>query len=388
MKKISKLILACASTLVLFVACDFNASVRLPGNDKEEDSSKEEEVESGVDFTNYTDYALVVKNNAQKNMVLFKGEPSQGNILGGVKAGSTTGLKKNPSIFGKSTDYVVYAVTEDSYVENKENLKVLDASPYCTFYAVYNTGATNENVYEISSMLNGAYSIIINNGSRYNVELRNRGPYGESVAFVLNNTYEKSYHLGEGEYMLFPVFRKYDKRSGEILSTFPTYKIGQLAGEAKSYEFSLDSETTSRQFDVKKWADNIAFTPSAAYIQITNNADQGLQFFTSEDGLPLVTSAGGKRINTGKSLTYAIDMQQLSSNTYQEEVVAAGYRLATNRITNIYINGDSKTSQKYKAGYMYFYTVTGDPENGYTVEYVKNEDGTIKAQEVDWSSIE
>ena len=123
MKKISKLILACASTLVLFVACDFNASVRLPGNDKEEDSSKEEEVESGVDFTNYTDYALVVKNNAQKNMVLFKGEPSQGNILGGVKAGSTTGLKKNPSIFGKSTDYVVYAVTEDSYVENKRRNK-------------------------------------------------------------------------------------------------------------------------------------------------------------------------------------------------------------------------------------------------------------------------
>ena len=391
MKTINKIVFLCVSALFLFTACDFNASIKLP-NDPDSGASElppeTGDTTSDVDFTSHSDYALIVKNNAQKNMVLFKGEPSQGNILGGVKAGDTTKLKKDPAIFSTSSDYIVYVVTEENYTTNKENLSVLDSSPYATFYAVYNTGATNENTYEISSLLNGAYSITINNGTRYNVELRNKGPYGETVAFVLNNTYEKKYHLGEGEYMLFPVFRKYDKRSGEILSTFPTYKTGQLAGEAKSYEFSLDSETTERQFDVKKWADGVEFTPSAAYIEITNNADQGLQFFLSEDGLPLTTSAGGKRINTGKSLTYAIDMKQLSSNTYQEEVIAAGYRVGTNRISDIYLNGDKTTSETYKAGHMYFYTVTGDAESGYKVESVKNEDGTIKASPVDWSTLD
>lgn len=358
-------------------------------NDKKND-------ETGIDYESYSDYALIVKNNAQKNMVLFKGEPSANQLLGGVRAGSTTKLKNNTSIFSESTDYVVYVVTEENYNAYKDNLKALNNSPYCTFYAVYNKGMINENTYQISNLLNGSYTVTINNGTNYNVEFRNQGLQGESIVFVLNNTYEKKYFLGEGEYMLFPVFRKYDKRSGEILSTFPIYPTGELKGEAKSFEFSLENDTTERQFNVKDWIGDIEFKPSAAYIEITNNADQGLQLFPSADSTPLTTSAGGKRINTGKSLIFPIDMTKLGTNEYQEEKTVAGYRLGTNRINNIYLNGDKDKTETYKAGFLYSYTVTGDPTSGYTVtpltEEKEQEDGTtvkvLKAKPYDWSTLD
>lgn len=380
MKKIVLAVVLIAVMLVGFTGCDGLAGPK-KGNDTPAD---------GIDYTNYTgnDAALTVKNNTSKNMVLFKGVPSQNNILGGVKAGVTSGIKKTPGLFGTAQDYIVYAVTADNYIEYKDNLAALDTSPYTTFYAVYNTATTNENVYEISSLLGGKYKMIVNNGSQYNVEFRNKGTSGQTLAFSLAGTYETNFALAEGEYMLFPVFRKYDKTSGEIISTFPTYSSGKLSGEAKSFEFSLDNVTTEIQFNTKKWVDGIKFSPSAAYIKIINNADQGLQFFKSELATPEITSAGGKRVNTGKSLMYAINMQQLSSNKYEEEVIVSGYRVGTNRIDDIYLAGDAKTTTKYKAGYMYTYTISGDAETGYEVTPLLDEvTGELKAQEVDWSTL-
>lgn len=386
MKKISVLAMALAAAMFVgFTGCEGSFSIK-PSDDP---VTPPEETPVGIDYNSYSgnDAALFVKNSTSKDMVLFKGTPSQNNIIGGVKAGSTSGMKKTPGLFTSAQDYIVYVVTADNYNEYKNDLTSLDATPYTTFYAVYNTSTTNENVYEISSLLGGKYKMIVNNGSQYNVEFRNKGTSGQSLAFSLAGTYETNFALGEGEYMLFPVFRKYDKNSGEIISTFPTYASGKLSGEAKSFEFSLDNETTEIQFNTKKWVDGIKFSPSAAYIKIINNADQGLQFFKSELATPEITSAGGKRVNTGKSLMYAINMQQLASNKYEEKVIVSGYRVGTNRVDDIYLAGDAKTTTTYKAGYLYTYTISGDAETDYVVTPLLDEDGNLKAQEVDWSTL-
>ena len=172
------------------------------------------------------------------------------------------------------------------------------------------------------------------------------------------------------------------------MSAYPTYQTGEFAGEAKSFEFSLDDQTTAQQFNCRDWIKGINFTAGATYIQITNNADQGLQFFTSATGLPVTTEAGGKRINTGKSLSFTIAMKQLSSNKYQDEIIAAGYRLETNRGSKAYLNGDATTTVNYKAGNMYSYTVTGSAELGYSVTALTEADGSLKAQPVDFESIQ
>ena len=385
------------STVFGLICCLFVMCLVVVGCDNLLNDKKNDE--TGIDYESYSDYALIVKNNAQKNMVLFKGEPSANQLLGGVRAGSTTKLKNNTSIFSESTDYVVYVVTEENYNAYKDNLKALNNSPYCTFYAVYNKGMVNENTYQISNMLNGAYSITVNNGSNYNVEFRNNGSEGESIAFIMNNTYEQKYYLEQGNYMLFPVFRKYDKHSGEILSSYPIYPetaaVEEIRNKPKFFSFSLDNDTTERQFNVKDWVKDIEFKPSAAYIEINNFADQGLLFFTSADSVPLITSSGGKYINTGKSLIFPIEMRQNDENNYEESKTVSGYRLGTNAF-DFYLLGDKNKEETYKAGFLYSYTVTGDPVKGYvikpTTEKVEKEDGTIvevlKAQPYGWSTLD
>lgn len=346
-----------------------------------------------VDYQSYpTDYALHVKNNSSKKLVAFKGTPSQKQLIGGIPASGDHYLKKDAKIFTTTTDFMLYVVTEEDYKEYYgTSPETLDASPYTILYAYYNTAATNEQTYQISSKMGGEYKIIINNGTSYNVELHNMGPTGEVIGYSGSQTYEKVFHVTDGEYMIFPVFRKYDKNTGEIISTYPTYQSGALAGEAKSYEFSLDAQTKERQFSVKDWATGINFTPSASYIKIINNADQGLQFFTGADSTPVITSTGGKRINTSSQLVFAINMDRLTSNKYESERVAAGYRVGTNRISDIYLAGNATAMTTYKAGYLYTYTVTGSAEAGYTVTPLteKDDEGNtvLKAQEIDWSEI-
>lgn len=359
-------------------------------NDKKND-------ETGIDYESYSDYALIVKNNAQKNMVLFKGEPSANQLLGGVRAGSTTKLKNNTLIFSESTDYVVYVVTEENYNAYKDNLKVLDNSPYCTFYTVYNKEMLNENVYEISKLMNGLCSITIQNMTSYNVELRNNGPQGEILGFVLANTLEQKFHLDEGHYNIYPVFRKYDKRTREILSTYPTYSENaeeeEFRGTPKYEEFDLGlGNSTTREFNVTKWAQGVRFVPSATYIKIRNNTDNGLSFYKSINSSPCVTSSGASTINPGDFLIFPIDMTLLGSNKYQESETAAGYRVARRGGTGIYLHGDATTVVTYKAGHLYEYIITGGVETGYNVippTEVKEEDGTIvlKAEPYDWSTI-
>lgn len=385
-KELGKVAVVIAALFMVSVMAGCQVNVNTDDSNKKDEGAPR----SNIDYTNYEfESALTVKNNASSNMVLFHGVPSNNQILGGVKGHDTVSLKNNPDIFKTSHDYIVYVIKEDDYKANENNLAALDNAPYTTFYAVYNKGAPNENVYEISKFLGGDYRIIINNNTDYNVELRNMSPSGETIAFSMGQTYEKSYSVKDGEYMLWPVFRKYDSRTHEIISVYPTYKTGELAGQAKSIEFSLDRVTKSKQFSVSDWAEGINFSPSAAYIKIINNSNEGIQFFAGSDTEPAVTSTGGKRINTNQELTYSIDMQKLTNVNgvkYEDEKKAAGFHIRTNRSSPVYLAGSQEITTTYKAGKLYTYTVSGSVEKGFKITPLTNEDGSLKEQDVDWSS--
>ena len=388
--------LVLSAAAVMFMGCD------LIGDDesKNDNNSSSSKLSDSVDFQSYpTNYSLHVKNNSSNRLIAFKGAPSQKQLIGGIPASGDHYLKKDATIFTTTTDFMLYVVTETDYnTYYSTNPETLDAAPYTVLYAYYNTATTNEQTYQISSKMGGEYQIVINNGTAYNVELRNMSPTGETIGYSGSQTYEKSFHVTTGEYMIFPVFRKYDSNTGEIISTYPTYSSGELTGEAMSFEFSLDTSTKSRQFSVKDWVDNIKFTPSAAYVKIINNADQGVQFFTGADATPEITSTGGKRINTNNYLVFAINMDKLTSNHYEEERIISNFRLATNRVTCGYLAGsetDGKGSETatatYKAGYLYTYTLSGNVQAGYTITPLTETDSDgntiLKAQEIDWSSI-
>jgi hypothetical protein len=331
----------------------------------------------GIDYTSYpaSSGLITVKNESQTNMVLFKGAPSSNNILGGVKAGSTVTLKKNDS-FNKSVDFVVYAVSADDYNAHKTSLAALDSNPYTTFYAVYNDNAkSTDYVYKISKLLAGSNKIIINNPTDYNVELRNMGLNGETLCFSMAMTFEKKYNAdfaaaaNDGIVMLFPVFRKYDSAQGEIFDVYPRYQSGQAAGKVKFERFGFDEENKEFKFNANKWIQGVKFTPSAAYIQITNGADMGLSFYKGANSVEETTSSGGKVINTSKKLLFPIAMTPTDekATTFEESTIISGYRLGNGYIDDIYLLGDATTTLEVKGGYVYSFTVTGGMEEGYTV---------------------
>ena len=345
---------------------------------------------SKIDFETYPqNYSIHVKNNTSSKLVAFKGKPSEKQLIGGIPASGDHYLKKDSTIFNTTTDFMLFIVTESDFNKYYETSpETLDASPFTVLYAFYNASSTNEQTYEISSKMGGEWSILINNPSGYNVELRNLGTTGEIIGYSGAGTYEKSFHVSSGNYMLFPVFRKYDKNLGEIISTYPTYASGEHEGEAKSYEFSLDEGTAFVAFNVNDWIKNVHFNPSATYILIQNNAsDNGMKFYKGAFDTPVVTSTGGTNINPSKKLLYAINMEKLATNKYQEEISIAGLRVQTNRGDRAYLAGDADTQVTYKAGFMYTYTITGNAETGYIATAASDNDGNLKAEEIDWSTI-
>lgn len=380
------LLVAAAVMVGMFTSC-LNVNV----NKEKENTPQGNEEQQGdeVDYTSYTtDYSLIVENQTTLKLVAFKGAPAKDTLIGGINPNATTCLKNDTSLFNATESFVLFVVKETDYEANKNDFNKLAQMPFTSFFAFYNQGEKNENHYIVSAVMDGPYQIIVNNPSKYNVEFRNMSITGNVIGYVAPSSYEQTFHVKKGEYMLFPVFKVYDSKTMEIVSTYPTYKAGKLAGEPKSFEFSLDEETTKAQFNTKKWTEDIKFTPSAAYIKIINNADQGVQFFKGELNVPETTSTGGKRINTDKSLTFPLDMELIgNNNTYEEAKVVAGYRIETNRGLGAYLNGDATTTVTYKAGYLYTYTVSGNATDGYTITPLKGDDGELLAQAVDWANL-
>ena len=340
----------------------------------------------GVDYGNYPNNALItVKNDSQNNIVLFKGLPSQKNILGGVKAGSETTLKKNSS-FTTSGDFVVYVVTADDYRKNITKLSVLDGAPYTTFYAVYNDNSKNTDyVYRVSGLLGGTNKILIDNGSKYNVELRNMGTNGETLCFSQAGTFNKTYYVddaaadNDGQVLVFPVFRKYDSNSKEIFDVFPKYQTGPHAGEVKSHLLGFDEEDNEFYFNALDWVKGVKFAPSAAYIQITNNTQEGgFRFFTGATKPAETTSTGGKVINAGKQLIFTIPMTKISDLNYKESEIVAGY-FVNNMRDSVYLFGNPTKTETLKGGFIYSFTISGNMEEGFKITADEEEVGaTVK----------
>ena len=148
-KTLAVVVAALAAVLMLFWAgCTMGTG---GGNGSKDDlDDKKETGAAGVDYENYSasDYVVKVKNNTTKSLVVFKGEPSAKNLMGGVSASSTNhGLKKNSSLFSTSSDFVLFFVTEEDYLAHKDNLSHLKTKPFARLYAYYNKNAANNFVY-------------------------------------------------------------------------------------------------------------------------------------------------------------------------------------------------------------------------------------------------
>ena len=82
------------------------------GGDETETGETESGGEIDIDYTDYSgkDFSIKVYNESSKNVVCFQNRPRESNLISGVKAGATVGLKKN-SLFSNTHDFILFVVT-------------------------------------------------------------------------------------------------------------------------------------------------------------------------------------------------------------------------------------------------------------------------------------
>ena len=336
---------------------------------------------NGIDYTDYLggNFSIKVRNESKKNVVCFMGTPRESNLISGALATSTTGLKLNTNLFSNSKDFVLFVVTEEDYIANKSDLTKLDNTPFAQIYAYYNKDSVEANtnmVYTISSYMGGDFSITLNNPTKYNVEMRQNGLYGESLAFAGARTTQTTIAMQRGHYEIFPVFRRFNSKAGEIVTSFP-----QFTENGEDYPvyftFDLDDDTDSQEFNANNWLNGVDFsaqeTPSAAYVAIYNgNRQTSVSLYPGANAPAAKTPSGGKSINGGKTLTFEIQMTSTGKYTYSSTAKIDGWRIGTS-MKDI----DIEPIDVIYAGKIYYLDIGGTNYANLTAEWRRDSAGNL-----------
>jgi hypothetical protein len=275
---------------------------------------------SGVDWTNYTTgYSIKVRNNTSERLVAFKGPPASDTLISGIPpGGGAWGLKKDPALFSSAGDFVLWLITEAQYNQHKDNLSssALKQVPFTRIYAYYNTRAESDPiVYPINEKLGGQYKIVLNNlNTGRNVELRLDSPNGDTLGYAAEDTVSTTFNVDTGQYYIFPVFRKFSRSKGEIISVFPRNSQGRLWLVNRLLGPPPDG-VAEYQINANDFLSNVVFKTGMAYLIIYNDmagpAAGAVDF--KKGGTAQRTSTGASLINPAMNRMYEIAMSQIGS---------------------------------------------------------------------------
>lgn len=316
-----------------------------------------------VDYTNYRSSvdgaSITVDNTTSKNLVAFKGTIRPTTMIGGVRAyDSNWGLKKDTNLFSQTGDFILILVTEEDYLANKDNLNALESKPFTRIYAFYNASGTNNNIYKISGALGGDRRIILNNSTSFNVELRRDGIHGEALGYAASGMLNTTLYVNNGDYAIFPVFRKFNSAQSEIISVYPRYNSGSLEGKARFREFSLTASEPEQSFNMGDFLQDIEFSTGAAYL-IIDNQTSGVGLRVREGNADQITSTGVKVINAGRENTFQINMGEKpgESSEYLDSRTINTYSIGPS------INFKQLPSFNFESDKIYKVIVTGADES-------------------------
>jgi hypothetical protein len=279
----------------------------------------------GVDHTNHsTDYALVVSNTTSRNLVAFKGGLSSDRLIGGIPAGEKNWHLKKGSLFPTTGDFTLVLLTLEDYKANKNKLQSLENTPFTRAWAFYNAnGEGNDAVIEISDKLGGNNKLVIQNNTSMNVELRLNGIHGATIGYAMDRMQNTTLSMANGNYSVFPVFKKYDAIHDRVITVYPTIQTGDFAGSPWSEDFGF-SGSQEITIDVSKITTEQTFTTGCAYLTIMNNSPSGFSVY--KGNVLQKTETGISTINGGEMRTFRIDMAQVG-NKYGETASFQGYSM-------------------------------------------------------------
>jgi len=272
---------------------------------------------SGVDFTDYTsNFSIRVQNNTKIPLVAFRTSPSSSTLIGGIPPESGVhGLPRPDGVFTGTSDFTLFIVTEEQYVNNKNNLSALSNAPFATLLAVYNANTVNNSVYHISQYLGGDFNVRIDNNTPFNVELRIDDPNGPPLGYARAGAVNVNLPMGTGDYTIFPVFRAIDSSKGEIISIHPRIPEGQTgAGNIRRRNIILDNQNPTALFEATQYyGSGVVFKTGSAYLTIINN-NTSSAIELRRGALNVLTSTGRRFIPESGNMTFQLDMPRVGQS--------------------------------------------------------------------------
>jgi len=272
-------------------------------------------------FESYRDSSIKISNYTKTDIVAFKGSLDSGTIIGGIPAGSTNhGIKNDPKHFPTNpTQFRVLFITKDQYNKNKNNLSALNNQIFTQIYIFWNgTSGDNSKVYEISGRLGGEYTLQIwNPGQQFNVEFRVGGTAGETLGFAQSGMAQTNLYVGEGDYLIYPVFQRINTIKDIVETVIPR----RASGNAFFYEFNFGEDPAVKTLSLSLQQATGAMTQmsaGASYLLINNGSETGVRF--ERGSIPQFTPGGFSTINSGAHRYFLIDMPKAPGGNHEPSI--------------------------------------------------------------------
>jgi len=259
-----------------------------------------------VDFTNHQTASIRVRNNTNVRLVAFRGRPDTINMLGGIPANANNhGLSRDG--FTTSADFVLTLVTEAEFnraMNAGGNQALASAEIFNVIYAFFNHAGTNHNVFTINSQSGGAGRLIMENPTAWNIELRNNAHDGITLGFIGPFTATQTLNLEPGDYIFYPVMRRFNPLLGEIIDVQPVFPDGIIANTPYFRPLFIGAAPITWNFREIAQNASISLVSGAAFVRVVNNSSAAIQFF---NGLTAQqTSMGSTFLNPGQTMTFQV----------------------------------------------------------------------------------
>jgi hypothetical protein len=314
----------------------------------------------GVDWTSHNaDYSILVRNNTGKELVVFKGSLQNDNIIGGIPAHTQNhGLSMNTTLFDKTEDFPMIILTKEQYEAHKNNLPSQTNTAFTRVYVFYNKNDDNNAVYEIAAGLGGNNNLIIQSPSTtLNVEIRLGGVAGETIGYAPAGMLETTLKLENGDYTVFPVFKRYNRTRDVVETVYPKTQDG-TSPWFDTRTFDGSENLRNQRLDLNSVLRGLTLTSGSAWIIVDNQtASSAIRFY--EGSVPRTTPAGYQGISNGTPITFQVDMPTVEgSRNYADSRSISNWSFGVPTRT---VDLGPVTIERDK---MYTVTVSGDANAG------------------------
>jgi hypothetical protein len=319
---------------------------------------------NGVDWTNYQTsgtYSISVRNNSGVDLVAFMDSLTEAKKLGGVKKSSGVhGFKMNETLFDISKDFSIIFLTAEKYAQSKGNLGSQEQTPFTRIYALYNKAGTNEIPFEISNKLGGNNKFRIQNGTSFDVEFRENSPRGISIGFASKNSVNTILNMNDSDFYIYPIFKKYNPVTDEIISIYPKRSNGTPIGLQMEFHDSAELTINAQSY----LQNTTGYSMGAALLVIQNRSGNGISIYKGMETQR--TETGIETINNGADRTFTIKMNGDTTTGYDSSYDFAGWKvveMGTNElpldISPFFAAGTNEKSNKLESDYRYTITIGG-----------------------------